>query len=383
MHQPAFLRTSDRCGALALLSIIGSLVVCPPSGAQSGSIPLPNPPAKPAEQGPPLAPPAKNRPQTTPTAADPEEQKVVLEVKVAFTETRPADAPTAATEGDRVAEQVGRLAYARIDIEVERAPMRDVLRALRKGLGLNLIVFEQRNENGTVTSGIDGAQPVDLALSDTDGLAVLEALAALAGSEVTWQVNRGTVEFGPKSVLARAEARRTEVVEVGDLALVPPDFKSCGIGALGVESYNRLDSDEVLADLVRAISTHCEPTAFEPDPERRHDATALGNRQILAGNAATPTKSRTRHNPNTNAWRNLDPAIGPVYVHGRWASLQTRDTALVIAGPDFVMRKVIGYPKPLPPRERGPATAATDQGKPANAPNKREPSTPAAPKSGG
>lgn len=381
MHQPAFLRTSDRCGALALLSIIGSLVVCPPSGAQSGSIPMPNPPAKPAEQGPPLAPPAKNRPQTTPTAADLEEQKVVLEVKVAFTETRPADAPTAATEGDRVAEQVGRLAYARIDIEVERAPMRDVLRALRKGLGLNLIVFEQRNENGTVTSGIDGAQPVDLALFESDGYAVLDALAAVAGGDCAWQINRGVVEFGPKTILARVEARRTEVVEAADLALIPPDFEG-QLGVIGTQSYNRLDSDEVLADLIRAISTHCEPAAFEPDPERKHDPYASGQKQILPTNPP-PGKTRVRVNPTTNAWRNLDPRIGPIYIHGRWASIQTKDTNLMLVAPDFVMRKVIGYPKPLPPRERGPAAAATDQGAAASAPNKREPSTPTAPKSGG
>jgi hypothetical protein len=339
-----------------LACVIGSALCC--AGSLSAqSIPLParnTAPATPADNGPPLAPPAKNGPKP---AVPVEDVRAILNVSARFVETRPADAPTASSDNERCREQVGRLVFARVTIECEGAPLRSVLRELRRALGLNMLVFETRTVGGVLESGVDGELPVDLALSDTDGLAVLEALAALAGSDVTWQVNRGTVEFGPKSVLARAEARRTEVVEVGDLALVPPDFKSCGIGALGVESYNRLDSDEVLADLVRAISTHCEPTAFEPDPERRHDATALGNRQILAGNAATPTKSRTRHNPNTNAWRNLDPAIGPVYVHGRWASLQTRDTALVIAGPDFVLRKVTGYPSPLPPREATPAVA--------------------------
>lgn len=368
MHQPAYLRAPDRCVALAIFSIMGSLLVCWPSAAQSGSTPLPGPTAKPAEQGPPLAPPARNRPQATPGATAAEAPKAVLEVSVAFTETRPSDAPAAATESDRVAEQVGRLAYARIDIEVERAPMRDVLRALRKGLGLNLIVFEQRNENGSVTSGIDGAQPVDLALLDTDGYAVLDALAAVAGGDCAWQINRGVVEFGPKSVLARIEARRTEVVEAGDLALIPPDFTGC-LGALGVESYNRLDSDEVLADLIRAISTHCEPAAFEPDPERKHDPYASGQKQILPTNPP-PGKTRVRVNPNTNAWRNLDPRIGPIYIHGRWASIQTKDTNLMLVAPDFVMRKVIGYPKPLPPRERskttdGPAaTPATPASRP-------------------
>jgi len=310
--------------------------------------------------GPVLAPPAKNRtapkpaaapPTTTTTAGARDETAPLLRVENVWTELRPADAPAATTEDERRREQVGRLVFSRVTIECDGAPLRAVLRELRRALGLNMIVFETRAVGGVLESGVDGELPIDLALTDTDGFGVLEALAALAGSEATWQVNRGTVEFGPKSVLARAEARRTEVVEVGDLALVTPDFKNYGIGVPGVESYNRLDSDEVLADLVRTISTHCEPAAFEPDPERRHDATALGNRQILAGNAATQSSPRTRHNPNTNAWRNLDPEIGPVYVHGRWASVQTRDLSLVLAAPDFVLRKVMGYPNPLPPRE--------------------------------
>lgn len=64
-----------------------------------------------------------------------------------------------------------------------------------------------------------------------------------------------------------------------------------------------------------------------------------------------------RVNPSTNAWRNLDPRIGPVYIHGKWASVQTKNTQLMLVAPDFVMRKVLGYPKPLPPREATPAVA--------------------------
>jgi hypothetical protein len=340
------------------------------AGVWSGSVHAQQQKPAPSD-GPVLAPPAKNRTAPKSAPADRgdasarskhgddarEDAAPLLRVTNAWTETRPTTAPAAATDEDRTREQVGRLVFSRMSIESEGAPLRAVLREVRRALGVNMIVFEARADGGTLESGIDGERAIDLAMTDTDGLAVLEALAALADADATWQVNRGTIEFGPKSVLARVEARRSAVVEVGDLALVPPDFKSCGIGVLGVESSNRLDSDEVLADLVRTISTHCEPSAFEPDPERPHDATALGNRQILAGNRATTTQSRTRHNPNTNAWRNLDPSIGPVFVHGRWASVQTRDTALALVGPDFVLRKVLGYPDPLPPREAAPSDA--------------------------
>jgi len=351
-----------------------------PKDAPKGA-PSPNeaaPPKPTPSGGPVLAPPAKNRSASksapfedadttarTKRRDDPrggdssnDAAAPLLRVSNAWTETRPATAPAAVSDEDRTREQVGRLVFSRMSIESEGAPLRSVLREVRRALGVNMIVFESRADSGTLESGIDGARPIDLAMTDTDGFAVLEALAALADADATWQVNRGTIEFGPKSVLARVEARRSAVVEVGDLALVPPDFKGCGIGGLGAESYNRLDSDEVLADLVRTISTHCEPGAFEPDPERAHDASALGTRQVLSSNSTCSPGTRKRINPNTNAWRNLDPAIGPVYVHGRWASIQTRDTALALVGPDFVLRKVLGYPNPLPPREAAPSDAA-------------------------
>jgi len=320
------------------------------------SIPLParnSAPAPPARNGPPLAPPAKTPAQQAPI--EPQEEQAVLNVSVRFTETRPADAPLAATEADRVAEQLGKLVFARVDIEVERAPLRDVLRAVRKALGLNMVVFEQQVQAGTVTGGIDGNQLVDFALSDTDGYGVLDTLASLAAGDCTWQINRGVVEFGPKSHLARVDARRTEVVQVADLALIPPDYQG-QMGKVGIESYNRLDTDEILADLIRALSTHCEPEAFEPDPERKHDPFATGSRQVLPTNPP-PGVTRVRVNPSTNAWRNLDPRVGPVYIHGKWASIQTKNTELMIVAPDFVMRKAIGYPKPLPPREKAPSAA--------------------------
>jgi len=253
-----------------LACAIGSALCCAAS-LDAQSIPLParnTAPATPADNGPPLAPPAKNGPKP---AVPVEDVPAILNVSARFVETRPADAPLAATESDRVAEQLGKLVFARVDIEAERASLRDVLRAVRKALGLNMVVFEQHVQGGTVTSGIDGEQLIDIALTDTDGYGVLDTLASLAAGDCTWQINRGVVEFGPKSQLARVDARRTEVVEAADLSLIPPDYEG-QLGKLGVQSYNRLDTDEVLADLIRAISTHCEPAAFEPDPERKHDS---------------------------------------------------------------------------------------------------------------
>ena len=363
-----FFRTFRACAwhgplySCALALSIG----CGSGELSAQGIPLParNPaPTAPAPGGPALLPPAKNAPKgdavepEAKTAAKDEQHEVILNLSVRFVETRPADAPLAASEEERVAEQLGRLVFARVDIEVEGATLRDVLRAVRKALGINLVVFEQKTQAGTVTSGVDGSQVVDFALTDTDGYGVLDTLASLATGDCTWQINRGIVEFGPKSQLARVDARRTEVVEAADLSLIPPDYQG-QMGKTDIQSYNRLDTDEVLADLIRAISTHCEPDAFDPDPERTYDAYPTGSRQIVPVNPE-PGKTRVRVNPSTNAWRNLDPRIGPVYIHGKWASIQTKNTQLMLVAPDFVMRKVIGYPKPLPPREQAATQPST------------------------
>lgn len=357
----------------ALLVALGAVTALGHTAAAQ-SIPLPARNTNPdAGKGPPLAPPAKNPSKALETEPA-ESEASVLEMSVTFVETRPADAPLAATEADRVAEQLGKLVYARIELEAERAPLRDVLRKIRKTLGLNLVVFEQQVSGGTVTGGVDGDQLIDIGLSDTDGYGVLDTLAGLAAGDCTWQINRGVVEFGPKSILARVDARRTEVVEVADLSLIPPDYEG-QLGKLNIQSYNRLDTDEILADLIRGISTHCEPAAFEADPERKHDPYPTGSKQIIPVNPE-PGKTRVRVNPSTNAWRNLDPRVGPVYIHGKWASAQTKNTAIMLVAPDFVMRKVIGYPKPLPPRaaaaEATPPRAAQESTpeRPTTAPGK-------------
>ncbi|MFM1803355.1 MAG: hypothetical protein RL136_234 [Planctomycetota bacterium] len=263
-----------------------------------------------------------------------------------WTELRPADAPAPQVADAELREQLGRLAFARVTLESEGAELRRVLREVRRTLGLNMIVFEQRASRGGLVEGIDGDLPIDISLVDADGYAVLDALAAVAGADVTWQMNGGLVEFGRKSRLARSEARRTRVFDVSDLALIAPDYRPED----GGQSYNRLDSDEVLADLVRNIATHCEPAAFEPAPEREHDDAAAPTGAGRGGGVSGPSKTRARTNPGTNAARNLDPKVGPIYVHGKWASIQTRDMALVVVAPDFVMRRIDGYPKPLPPR---------------------------------
>jgi hypothetical protein len=323
-------------------------------------------PAPPARQGPPLAPLAKNR-KPDPQALRDAGRTGEVTVSVRFTEMRAADTPPADDDVTRRREQLGRLMFARVSLDSDGAPLREVLRKFRRALGVNLLVFERRVHDGEISPGVDGDIPIDLTLEDADGIAVLEALAGIAGMTVGWQLNGNTVEFGPKPILARTEARRTEAMEMGDQALLPPDWFGPRFGnhdireQLGNESYNRLDSDQVLGDLLRLISTHCEPEAFEPDPERQHSAAPTVHKHVPASGGPGGTR-RTRSNPNTNAPHNFNPEVAAIFVHGKWASMQTHGTTLTVVGPDFVLRRIVGYPEPLPPRAPAAAPAAAPAG---------------------
>jgi hypothetical protein len=342
---------------------LGARVVCrddadTPAPKPRGLGPLHNPAAAPSSK-PAVVP--SSTPPTTPSRAPAVAVPAVVQpaspansVTSTFVQTRPADAPRVENNDERAREQLGRLIYSSMDIAVDEMPLRDVLRSVRRALALNLVVFEATNGS----SGIDGDVPISLTLEGATGREVLEILAGMSGTNATWQLHNATVEFGPRSVLARQEARRTAVYETTDLALDPPDFKSCGIGQLGVESYNRRDSDEIIGELVRMISTHCEPDAFLPPlPKSVEDASGTPSpvRHSVPSGPATGGRSGVqspRKHANTTATQNFDPADAVVFVTGQWASIQAKDNNLVVLAPDFVHRAINGYPQPIPPRDR-------------------------------
>lgn len=279
----------------------------------------------------------------------------VLTISVHFTRMRPLDSPPLDNMMDRGLEQLGRLLYSKVDLEVEDQPLGRVLREMRRALGLNMVAF-------TASNGLDGIDPdrmVTVHLAGVSGREALEALASVAGPGVTWQIHTAVVEFGPKRVLARPEARFTRVYDAGDLAHQTPDYRP---GEARGKSYNRRDSDEVLAELVRNIATHCEPEAFLPAPPTMVE-TPDGKLVPVQHTAPKPsTRSNngnglyksTRKNPNTTATFNFDPSEAAVYIIGQWASVQTQENALTVIAPDFVHRAIDGYEQAIPPRADGP-----------------------------
>jgi hypothetical protein len=296
-------------------------------------------------------------PAAQPAAAPPDRVlHQVVEIRNEWTKTRRADAPPLETAEDRGREQVGRLLFSKVTLEFEEVTLREALRALRRELGLNMVVFLADPSGKVERPGFDGEQIVSLSLRDVDGRTVLEALTSIAGKEVTWQIHNGMIEVGPRAHLARPDARETRVYETTDLAIDPPDwkFERRQNGAPVAIEIQRRNSDEVIGELVRMIVTHCEPDAFLPAPARRVDEETgrVVPRQHTTPPASGGDKKKpagARANPNTDVTANFNPKEAQIFVNGRWASIQVKDNNLAVLAPDFVHRAIDGYPAPIPP----------------------------------
>ncbi|MFM7052143.1 MAG: hypothetical protein ACKOYN_08440 [Planctomycetota bacterium] len=270
-----------------------------------------------------------------------------VEARSAFTKTRPADAPSAANVDERNREQLGRLEHSKVVLKAEGATLRETLRELRRALGINLVPFFDSGDVGAARGGVDPAMPVTIALDGATGREVLEALAALCGPAVTWQLVNGTVEFGPREILARPTARMVVVLDTRSLAHhAGASYKSQGIGQGRVESDDRRDSDMELGLVMKEIAARCEPEAFDPLAEAKvedPEGNLVPVRHVLPG--------RGGNNRMVGRPSNYDPNLGPVFVRGKWAAMQARDNAIMVMAPDFVLRAVEGYGEPIPPRE--------------------------------
>jgi hypothetical protein len=268
-----------------------------------------------------------------------------LDVRVEWTATRPSDDPEPTDDAGRNAEAVGRLVHARVDVAFEEVELRKALRQLGKSLGVNIVLYERVDEP-IVKLRLDGKRDIDLTLQGVSGRVALETMLAMANREATWQVHGGIIEVGMRKDLARTDARVSRVYDVTDLSIDAPDFQSCGTPA------RRLSATEVASELVRMISTHCEPDAFLPPPRAtkfEEDPQPTGRTPSATTEPSAP--SREQASPTIN----LDPRRGTVFLEGQWATMQLHDEEIIVYAPDFVHRAIDGYPLILPPRVGAPS----------------------------
>ncbi len=269
-----------------------------------------------------------------------------------YTKTRAAASPN--DDQDLVA--LGRLLYAKVDVECDEATVGASIRALTDALELNVAMkFDVAFVDDT---------PVVLALKEVDGLTALEAIisqgGAQGGSAATWQLRRGIVEIGSREFLARTSARRTQLYDVSSLVFDVPytpagETAPAAIGHLrpqftlgpDPETYRRKAPIEVAADLMQAITEQVEPEAWQPLPE------GDGAQGTSGPTPRVPSGGSVNHgqrNLSTLADRNFDASLGPPFVRGKWASLgfHRQSAQLMVSAPDFVHRGIGGYPPALP-----------------------------------
>jgi hypothetical protein len=307
---------------------------------------LADPPA-PAKPKDPAGPPAPTVDVGTPTRID-----------VRYDTVRSENDLTPTGDNVELREALGKLTFAKVSIDADDRPIREVVSSIARAMRLNLVPFYEGPDRPAPRLGMTPTRRVTLYLEDVDGRTLLEALAAQCGPEVTWQIQRGTIEFGPREVLAREDARSTRVYNVTDLTFEVPYFRRPDTNLMPVDRETdqkqlRLRPKDVVADLVRSISEQCEPDAFRPAPPPTEAEIAEGvKREQLKHTTPNTGPGGMRPGVNSTATRNLDPDIGPIYVLGQWAQIHVKETTIVVTAPDFVHRAIDGYPPPIPPRAR-------------------------------
>lgn len=287
--------------------------------------------------------PRHSAPESPAAAASQADRGASARVSCRWTKFSDADRPEPRDADERNRAQLGRLLFARVDLECEGATVVETLDALREALGINLIVYQSGRNGLDLEKGIDPSIELDLAVRDLDGRAALEMIAAYCGDTVTWQLREGMVEFGPKRTLARDVAQERRIYDLTDQSLIAPDFRyGCG------NPETRLSVTEAAGDLMRIFAMECEPEAFEPKPPAV-DREPVTPRKPVAQGAGAASKARAKEDePEYTA--NFDPRYGQMLVKGKWSTMQMRGTQLIVRAPDFVHRMIVGYGEPIPPK---------------------------------
>ena len=264
-------------------------------------------------------------------------------ISVTWAQTRPDDSEDPDTPLERGVEQIGRILLSKVDLEIDDARVTDVLRVLRRKLGLNMLVFGLDPKVHSLTQGVDGERRITMSLYEVDGRTAIESVLSLAGEQLTWQIHNGVVEIGPKAHLAREQAQRVEEYDVTAISVNIPRFLYERQQVRGTTLQAR-DQAALTGELMRMISNTCEPDAWAPAPVRlttRPDGTLI---------PVPPPTAPTVGGKNLMATLNFDADAGPLFVIGQWATMQAAGGIITVRAPDFVHRRIMGYQQMLAPK---------------------------------
>ncbi len=231
--------------------------------------------------------------------------------------------------------------YTDLTVNFQATPARDVFDFLRTAMGINL---EVRYADDQVAGGIDPDVPITLEAEHTPAFDVLDQVLEQCSTtdECTWQVRRGYLEIGTKDRLSVSAARETRWYRVDELTFEAPDFNNA-ISMRLEDSYLSNGAWGFL-NTPGGVGGYGGSIQFQPtqvsggSPEQRGESLVE-----LIVTVVEPT-----------AW---------TVNGGDRASIIYRDGVLIVNAPDYIQRKLFGYPNvPRPPKapvESGTAPAAT------------------------
>ena len=232
------------------------------------------------------------------------------------------------------AEHLGRLLYTDCEVRMEEAPIADAVAWLAGATGVPLRILDDNKGQ----SGIDLSVEITLDVRGMPALTVLEIMMEQyeddTGEACDWQLRTGRVEVSTKDRLARKSAQRLKRYPIQDLITNVPNF----------DNGPRLDLGTALG-------------------QGSQQGGGNGSQSLFQGGSEDPDLPSTAEKAEQiiELIVELIDAEGWARNGGSWASIRYHEGNLLIKAPDFVHRRVGGYPF-RPARTAGPASIKKSDG---------------------
>lgn len=232
------------------------------------------------------------------------------------------------------AEHLGRLLYTDCEVRMEEAPIADAVAWLADATGVPLRILDDNKGQ----SGIDLSVEITLDVRGMPALTVLEIMMEQyeddTGEACDWQLRTGRVEVSTKDRLARKSAQRLKRYPIQDLITNVPNF----------DNGPRLDLGTALG-------------------QGSQQGGGNGSQSLFQGGSEDPDlpSAAEKAEQIIELIVELIEAEGWARNGGSWASIRYHEGNLLIKAPDFVHRRVGGYPF-RPARTAGPASVKKSDG---------------------
>lgn len=279
------------------------------------------------------------------------------------------------TPDERRARMAGTMLYTNLSVSFDEIPVDDALRAFQEAMDFNIIgLYARQRDDGTLGPGIDRDITITFDVENLPALTVLEMILMQCETteDVTWQIrDAGFMEVGPKSRLNRGSAvtvRRYDVTDLLGMIRITeyrdthaaPDIQFRRDSVYDLYDPRTMISDD--GRIVWPTGVHrprTRPVHSTPHGRRptRHPAPPRQQRPTSSPRDALPDSRRLAEEDllelitnaiEPNLWQRNGGNVAYARIH--------RDH-LIVRAPDYIHRRVGGYPEPIPPE---PAEAERD-----------------------